>query len=286
MTKMGTSIACLCDGTDFRTVFTYTKPPECEVRYSFNRSEEYQREVRQCRRCGHLVTVHDMDLTELYEHDYVESTYGGKDGIRRAFDRVTSLDPAASDNVGRAARVHEYAERHLPQRAGVSPSVLDVGSGLCVFPHRMKALGWDCTALDLDPRSIEHAREVVGVKGFCGDLGSAQELGQFDVVTLNRVLEHVENPVVMLSETRQFLLPGGFVYVEVPDGELAALEGPEREEFGIDHWHIFSAESLAHLVTASGFVLQTLERMREPSQKFTLRAFIVLPQDGTVLRNE
>ncbi len=277
MTKVKESIACLCDGTDFRTVFTYTKPPDCEVRYSFNQSEQYQREVRQCSRCGHLVTVHDMDLTELYAHDYVESTYGGEDGIRRAFERVTSLDPASSDNVGRVARVHEYAAKHLPLplEDDVQPSVLDVGSGLCVFPHRMKALGWDCTALDLDPRSVRHAREVVGVKGFCGDLERAQELGQFNVVTLNRVLEHVEDPVAMLAGTKPFLLPGGFVYVEVPDGELAAREGAEREEFGIDHWHIFSATSLALMVAGSGFVLEALERLREPSEKFTLRAFMV-----------
>jgi 2-polyprenyl-3-methyl-5-hydroxy-6-metoxy-1,4-benzoquinol methylase len=141
----------------------------------------------------------------------------------------------------------------------------------------MKSIGWDCTALDLDPRSIRHAQEVVGVEGFCGDLDQADGVGQFNAVTLNRVLEHVVGPREMLAKVKRFLLPGGFVYVEVPDGEMAAIEGPEREEFGIDHWHIFSATSLALLISRSGFVLETLERLRDPSGKFTLRAFIVAP---------
>ena len=122
-----------------------------------------------------------------------------------------------------------------------------------------------------------HAREVVGVEGFCGDLDQADGVGQFNAVTLNRVLEHVVGPREMLAKVKRFLLPGGFVYVEVPDGEMAAIEGPEREEFGIDHWHIFSATSLALLISRSGFVLETLERLRDPSGKFTLRAFIVAP---------
>ena len=39
-----------------------------------------------------------------------------------------------------------------------------MGSGLCVFLHALKQAGWDGTALDPDPRAMEHARRVVGVE--------------------------------------------------------------------------------------------------------------------------
>jgi 2-polyprenyl-3-methyl-5-hydroxy-6-metoxy-1,4-benzoquinol methylase len=268
--------ACLlCGGTDFARVFTYHAPPEGEVRFRFNSAVGYLREVWRCGRCGHFVSVHNMDEGALYTGDYVTSTYGD-DGIRRAFERITALDPAKSDNVGRVRRVVEFARGYLtaPAREDRAPTVLDVGSGLCVFLHRMKAVGWKGTALDPDERAVRHAREVVGVRAVRGDFLAATDLGRYDAVTFNKVLEHVKDPVAMLARSAGFLRQGGFAYVEVPDGEAAAADGPGREEFFIDHHHVFSAASLALLTVAAGFRLLSLERLREPSTKYTLRAFV------------
>ena len=64
------------------------------------------------------------------------------------------------------------------------------------------------------------------------------------------------------------------MYVEVPDGEKAIEEGPTREEFFIDHFHVFSRASLEHLASGAGMRPLALERLREPSGKFTLRAIL------------
>ena len=116
-----------------------------------------------------------MDDTSLYAGDYVSATYPDG-GIERAFDRITSLPAEQSDNTGRVGRLLDFAAAHLkaPARQGRPPRVLDVGSGLCVFLHRMKAAGWDGTALDRDPRLVAHARHVVGVRAVCGDILTAQ----------------------------------------------------------------------------------------------------------------
>ena len=98
-------------------------------------------------------------------------------------------------------------------------------------------------------------------------------LGRFEVITLNKVIEHVENPLKLLRAAAPLLAAGGFLYIEVPDGEAASAEGPGREEFFIEHHHVFSAASLAMTVERAGFTLLSLERLREPSTKFTLRAF-------------
>jgi 2-polyprenyl-3-methyl-5-hydroxy-6-metoxy-1,4-benzoquinol methylase len=245
------------------------------VHFRFNSGSTYLREIQRCERCGHFISVHNMDEGALYSEDYVTSTYG-TGGIRKAFERITALDPAKSDNVGRVRRVVEFAKNHLlaPVKENRAPTVLDVGSGLCVFLHRMKAAGWDGTALDPDERAIRHAREVVGVRGIQGDFLKATDLGRYDFVTFNKVLEHVKDPVAMLARSTRFLRVGGVVYLEVPDGEMAVLDGPGREEFFIDHHHIFSAASLALMVLRAGFRLCLLERLQEPSTKYTLRAFV------------
>ena len=155
-----------------------------------------------------------------------------------------------------------------------SLTILDIGSGLGVFPYAIKKVGWNCTALDPDVRSVRHAREIVGVEAIHGDFMEVQDIGQFDIITFNKVLEHIVDPIAMLTKSSRHLLSTGFVYIEVPDGESAVVDGSEREEFFIDHFHIFSLTSLSLLSTYANFSVQTIERIREPSGKYTLRAFL------------
>ena len=267
MNRESTPLRCICRGDYLKTVFSYDLPPVGETQ--FDLSTEYNRDVLRCDLCGHFVTHHDMDVSSLYTSQYVSSTYGD-DGLRSAYDRIMGLDPMTSDNVARVQNLISYTE---VSGFGVGKTLLDVGSGLCVFPSAMKNAGWDCTVVDPDSRAVAHAQDVVGVKAVCGDYMEIEGLGEFDVVTFNKVLEHVEDPVNMLSRASEHLKDRGFVYIEVPDGEAAALNGPGREEFFIEHWHVFSPASLAALVSRAGFSLNTMESLKEPSDKYTLRVF-------------
>lgn len=269
---------CICGCSDFFVAFSYDRPPEGETRFQFSSQAEYKREILRCRTCGHFLAAHRVDSAALYGGDYVSSNYGDDGGIRKSFERIMSLPPEKSDNVGRVRRIIEFAKKHFGDSyQNERRTILDVGSGLGVFIARMKEAGWQGTALDPDARAVSHAKEVVGVKAVLGDFMAAKNLGRFNVVTFNRVLEHVENPVAMLGKSRENVEENGFVYVEVPDGENAADEGAGREEFFIDHLHVFSASSLAILAAKAGFSLSLLERLREPSGKYTLYAFLLLP---------
>lgn len=267
MNRESTPLRCICRGDYLKTVFSYDLPPVGETQ--FDLSTEYNRDVLRCDLCGHFVTHHDMDVSSLYTSQYVSSTYGD-DGLRSAYDRIMGLDPITSDNVARVQNLISYTE---VSGFGVGKTLLDVGSGLCVFPSAMKNAGWDCTVVDPDSRAVAHAQDVVGVKAVCGDYMEIEGLGEFDVVTFNKVLEHVKDPVNMLSRASEHLKSKGFVYIEVPDGEAAVSDGPGREEFFIEHWHVFSPTSLAALVSRAGFSLNIMESLIEPSGKYTLRAF-------------
>ena len=272
MSVVAAAVRCLCQGERFTRIFVYDAPPEGETRFQCNATSRYSREVLRCDGCGHFVSIHQMRTDGLYTGDYVNSTYGA-DGLRTAFERILSLDPARSDNAGRVARVLEFSARHFHEADSPRHSILDVGSGLCVFLHQMKTAGWNCTALDPDPRAVLHAKHMVGVAAVCGDFLKTTLPMQFDVITFNKVLEHVKDPIAVLAHAQRCLKPDGFVYIEVPDGEAASAAGQHREEFFIDHWHIFSPASLALLINRAGFRLQALERLQEPSGKYTLRSF-------------
>jgi len=267
----------ICGWKELHRIFEYTEPPTGEIRFKSSTRVEYFREVWQCKVCNHFLSKHKMDLTALYSGDYVNSNYRDLDGIRRTFERIVSLDAKESDNAGRVKRIAEFVESFLraPALENRDPTLLDVGSGLSVFPHGMRQLGWKCTALDSDERLMQHAREHVGVNAIYGDFMKLNIENKYDAITFNKVLEHVGEPISMLKKSLRNLLPGGFVYVEVPDGEMAAKGGKDREEFYIDHIHIFSFTSLTILVNRARLVPVLVERLKESSTKYTLRAFLI-----------
>jgi SAM-dependent methyltransferase len=260
--------------TESRLVFSLAAPPAGETGFARPPGQPYYREVWQFAGSRHYVNRHAMTMAAGYDGDYVSATYGDAAGVAARFHKVIGLPPAQSDNAQRIAAIRAYAARHFP--AGHAIRLADIGAGLGVFPHAVKQAGWHCTAVDPDPRAVEHMKTVVGVEAVCGDFHTLDGIGRFDIVTFNKVLEHVPDPVAMLARTRAFLEPGGLVYVELPDGEAAlAAGGPGRQEFFVEHIHVFSMTSIVMLAEAAGFRPLALERLREPSGKYTLRAFCV-----------
>ncbi len=270
--------ACPMCGNELRRAWVYDAPPEGETRFELE-SDAYHREIHQCQVCGHFISLGNFDLSRLYEGAYVGATYG-REGMRRTFERIVALPPERSDNWGRVERILAFAKSYFqrPEFVGRSPTILDVGSGLGVFPYQMQRSGWSATALDPDPGAVAHIVEVAGVSAVCGDFMKSAELGCYDAIAFNKVLEHVTDPVAMLAKSKSYLRSGGFIYVELPDGEAAAEAGFGREEFFIEHHHVFSLASLALLVSRAGLRGLVMERLREPSSKFTLRAFLAVPK--------
>lgn len=266
---LSANLQCPCDRKVGEKSFTYDKPPKGETPFDIG-TNDYRRCYWRCNVCRHEFSEHSIDLSGLYSGKYVEETYGN--GVRAQFERILALPEEQSDNSGRVRRVLEFAAAHFPP--GFGPRLLDVGSGLGVFPFRMMQSGWDCIALDPDPVVGRHLEEVLGARVVIGDFFDVESevLGQFDVITLNKVIEHVENPVTMLRKAAGLLNPEGFLYVEVPD-VIAGSRGSEREEFFIEHHHVFSPASLAMTVERAGIAAVRVERVFEPSGKFTIALF-------------
>jgi SAM-dependent methyltransferase len=263
------TLHCPCDRRIGETTFVYASPPAGETAFDLQ-GQQYCRSYWRCGICSHEFAQHNLDLSSLYGGAYVEQTYG--DRMRTTFERIVALPPERSDNTGRVQRILDFAAAHF--HTGYLPTLLDIGAGLGVFPYAMRQAGWACTALDPDLRAARHLAEVVGVRAVVGDFFFVDpaELGRFDVITLNKVIEHVEDPVAMLAKATGLLTPDGFIYVEVPD-VAAAKEGAGREEYFIEHHHVFSPASLLQCGERAGLLALTLERLYEPSGKYTLCGF-------------
>ena len=197
-----------------------------------------------------------------------------KNEISKNFEKIVSMPKKKSDNFNRIKRIKKFTDSFFSSVKRIE--LLDIGSGLGVFPYAAKNIGWNCTAIDPDKRSIDHIKKRIGIKVIHGKFMKIVNKNKYNVITLNKVLEHVGKPISMLKKAIKNLHKDGFAYIEVPDAEQASKEGKDREEFFIDHIHVFSKLSLSHMCKKAGFKNIKIKRINEPSGKFTLFAFASL----------
>jgi SAM-dependent methyltransferase len=78
--------------------------------------------------------------------------------------------------------------------------------------------------------------------------------GEFDVVVLYSVIEHLHDPGNLLSELRRVLKPGGRVAIVTPNFDLKNLLLTDRRFFDDPtHVHPYTPESLTKVMEISGF---------------------------------
>jgi SAM-dependent methyltransferase len=79
--------------------------------------------------------------------------------------------------------------------------------------------------------------------------------GQYDVVVMLELLEHVERPASYLAEAHRLLRPGGGLLLSMPDYDSLTrrLIGAEWRIFSPEHLHYFTRQSLMSALRATGF---------------------------------
>jgi len=140
--------------------------------------------------------------------------------------------------------------------------LLDLGCGDGRFLALMRDAGWDVTGIDPDPTAARRAQENFGIPVIVGSLEDAGFPNEsFDAVTLSHVIEHVHDPVALLSECRRVLKPEGRAVIVTPNirslghrkfgGVWRGLEPPR-------HLYLFSSETLRICCDRAGLRVQTL----------------------------
>lgn len=102
--------------------------------------------------------------------------------------------------------------------------LLDVGAGKGEFLVAARGRGWEVHGIEPSGELARHAKREHDLTLQTVPFTQTAFPGEsFDAVTLNMVLEHVEDPVGVLREARRVLVPGGVVCLEVPNLESLLL---------------------------------------------------------------
>lgn len=165
-----------------------------------------------------------------------------------------------------------------------SDRLLEVGCSYGGFLREARTLT-DCAAhgLDFDEGSIEGAVDPEEIEYRTGTLSEADYAdGQFTLVCMYHLLEHVPDPLTTLRAAHRVLAPGGHVSIEVPNAR-----GVWRYVFGRfwlpwfmpQHISHFTPATLSRALELAGFEVVRQQSMFFPIEfaaSFSLCAYRVL----------
>jgi SAM-dependent methyltransferase len=217
-----------------------------------NRQLDLPTQVFVCHRCGHVQSLALPNLAEFYDTEYKislesedhDQIYGVVDGkpVYRTDKQaevilsIFSLKPGAKILDYGAAKASTL-RKIMQRRSDIDPYVFDVSDD-----YRSSWMPWLPTK---------------NISTYNLDM---QWVGRFDLITAHYVLEHVPNPVTLLSELKRFLAPGGAIFFSVPNwsanpGDLLVA----------DHVNHFGATSIRRLAREAGLKITQLEPGQLPN---------------------
>ena len=160
--------------------------------------------------------------------------------------------------------------RAIVKLAGIHGKILDVGVGSGVLVRqiaRVRRSHTNVWANDFSERTLTPLRR----EGFQTIVGRAEDLDpgeRFQVISLNQVLEHLQNPTQVVKRLSEILAPEGYLFVETPSTDgLDARLFRKRYWGGYHiprHFWLFNEMSLRQLLEGAGLRIVGFHYLTSP----------------------
>lgn len=212
--------------------------------------------------CG-LVWLNPAPLeSEIWKAYQTYHTHGGRSGPRLSRYLISLIN-----RLGKAAlymgsmfcglREEKLLIRYLGLKSSAKGRLLDVGCGGGRYLRRMKRSGWQVEGIDFDEKATARLAGKTGIKVMAGHLIEQKLPDQtYDAITMSHVIEHLYDPVSLLSECKRLLKPGGRLVVVTPNAQSLGAAEFGKYWRGLEpprHIHIFSPGNLVNCARLAGF---------------------------------
>lgn len=198
-------------------------------------------ELRRCIACHHSFTAEQPtpdELSKVYER-YVYD--------ERDLDAVPPFILTILGDVVASFEKHRVTGR-----------LLDVGFGQGALLAVAQKRGWQTYGIEASHAAVEQGiKHGVGELAVGDFLDAPWEDGNFDVIVMTELIEHLTSPRQFLEKARALLRKGGVLYLTTPHGYglSGRLIGGEWSVLGPpEHLQLYSVDSMKHVLREAGFV--------------------------------
>lgn len=185
--------------------------PGCGSGESVRLAEEFGLGIRRCGICGLIYVSPRLQEPQGHYHGEPDAILGKYGAILRG-EKPHNRDP------------NYRQELAILSRFKPRGTLLDVGAHCGFFLRMARGMGWELCGVEPSP-AADLAREYFGLNVQRGHLEELSfEPESFDIVTLIDVVEHLDDPVRLLSEVRRLLKPEGLLFIKTPNARYNLLK--------------------------------------------------------------
>ena len=199
------------------------------VRKYYDAEDEESQNYIACR-CGLFYVSHYLTPPRI-DRLYRMGEY------RQAMNGETAGSSIAKDDRHNADMITPIIFKHVPG----AKSVLDVG---CSSGALLRQVGQHYRARMMGVEPNIYLREGLNMPNV-GDISELQEGDNYDLVIISHVLEHLIDPIGMLTIARQHMTSSGRIFVQVP------IMMP-----GLPHPLMFTDAAAVLLLVKAGFIVE------------------------------
>jgi len=230
--------------------------------------------VKKCLNCGLLYKSFEHKVEDLYADKYASSSIDLKEDHKGNISHFFQS-------------ILESAFKRLRTPAG---TLLDVGSGTSLMLQAAINLGYDATGVELSERLAENAKKQ-GYKVINTNISSISTAEKFDTITMMDIIEHLENPLVVLNAIKNLLSNRGEVIVYTPNHDSlivkisywlykVGVKSPIENIFACTHTCFFTTKTLNMTLEQAGYKVIESKHFNydvyRPGQRVTLVAKLAI----------
>lgn len=201
-------------------------------------------EIHRCKNCGFLQCSNLEDVLPFYE-DLQDTSY----------------ENSRAERSLQANKLLKIVRKHRPDGR-----LLDIGAGSGILVQAIK-MGYSPEGIE-PSKWLQGKAQEYGLPVHLGTFPHPALAGHYDVVTVIDVIEHISNPVNLLSNICNVIAHDGIVAIVTPDvgSVMARILGWKWWHFRVAHIGYFNKKTLGMACAQAGFKLISMYR---PSWYFT-----------------
>ena len=239
--------------------------------------------ILKCRECG--LIIQDLEWDEARLKAYYEQEYQQTNSL------VTGQEQTPREHFeDRLKTIYPVFKQIEPLLSDTDQRVLEIGCGAGSLLSLIKPRVEMCVGIELNSAFVEFIKSDLGIKAYAEDIARLGFEESFDLVISIDTLDHLPNPLETLRTMNDLLVPGGRVYLEVPNQRDALnlyLPPHTREKYNTFFWHrahlfYFARETIARLFNKAGFDVSVHCRHNYTLKNYLNWYFLGSPQQSFV----
>lgn len=223
--------------------------------------------VVKCTKCGlvRLLGAKNFEgkAKEFYKEQYAKKYHHG---VKANLDSLfNSFYPVQQERID---KMKKYLNK--------SDNLLEIGSSVGYFPRAVKKYVKDVCGIEYNTQEAEYAAKVKRIKTSNKALKDSEFNDvKFNHICLFQLLEHIPNPIAFLQELKEYLTPGGYIHIEIPnimDPLVNLFDNKEFRDFFYQspHLYYFDPQTLESIINKTGLKIVFLQAFQQTSITNTL----------------